>query len=141
MFTMVQKLWLTVVCAVFVTVSFLYFVSLYSYEKLYVDNLKDSLVMEGKRLSAQYDKREGISIFEEKVRAFDQISSSDVLFVSNPRDLSACLPFDVHHHSLISEGDRQALLDGKTVTKIGYEEHFDRNIMGVVIPVLENKKL
>ncbi len=29
----------------------------------------------------------------------------------------------------------------KTVTKIGYEEHFDRNIMGVVIPVLENKKL
>jgi len=46
MFTMVQKLWLTVVCAVFVTVSFLYFVSLYSYEKLYVDNLKDSLVME-----------------------------------------------------------------------------------------------
>lgn len=47
--------------------------------------------------------------------------------------------FDVHHHSLISEGDRQTLLDGKTVTKIGYEEHFDRNIMGVVIPVLENK--
>ncbi|MEK7017580.1 MULTISPECIES: sensor histidine kinase [Bacillus] len=141
MFTMVQKLWLTVVCAVCVTVSFLYFVSLYSYEKLYVDNLKDSLVMEGKRLATQYDKREGVSTFEEKVRAYDQISSSDVLFVYNPRDLSACLPFDVHHHSLISEGDRQALLDGKTVTKIGYEEHFDRNIMGVVIPVLDNKKL
>ncbi|HDR7802865.1 MULTISPECIES: ATP-binding protein [Bacillus] len=141
MFTMVQKLWLTVVCAVCVTVSFLYFVSLYSYEKLYVDNLKTSLVMEGKNLAAQYDKREGISTFEEKVRSFDQISSSDVIFVSNPRDLSACLPFDVHHHSLISEGDRQTLLDGKTVTKIGYEEHFDRNIMGVVIPVLENKKL
>jgi len=138
---MVQKLWLTVVCAVCVTVSFLYFVSLYSYEKLYVDNLKGSLVMEGKNLAAQYDKREGISIFEEKVRSFDQISSSDVLFVSNPRDLSACLPFDVHHPSLISEGDRQTLLDGKTVTKIGYEEHFERNIMGVVIPVLENKKL
>jgi signal transduction histidine kinase len=97
--------------------------------------------MEGKSLAAQYDKREGISTFEEKVRSFDQISSSDVIFVSNPRDLSACLPFDVHHHSLISEGDRQTLLDGKTVTKIGYEEHFDRNIMGVVIPVLENKKL
>lgn len=141
MFTMVQKLWLTVVCAVCVTVSFLYFVSLYSYEKLYVDNLKASLVMEGKVFFAQYDKREGISTFEEKVRSFDQISSSDVIFVSNPRDLSACLPFDVHHHSLISEGDRQTLLDGKTVTKIGYEEHFDRNIMGVVIPVLENKKL
>ncbi len=87
-------------------------------KKLYVDNLK-SFVSNGreKSLAAQYDKREGISTFEEKVRSFDQISSSDVIFVSNPRDLSACLPFDVHHHSLISEGDRQTLLDGKTVTK------------------------
>ncbi|KFM99220.1 sensor histidine kinase [Bacillus clarus] len=141
MFTMVQKLWLTVVCAVCVTVSFLYFVSLYSYEKLYVENLKDSLVMEGKRLVSQYDNHENISVFEEKVQAFDRISSADILFVNNPRDLSACLPFDVHYHSLISEDDRQTLLDGKTVTKVGYEEHFHRNIMGVVIPVLENKKL
>ncbi|MGG3520218.1 ATP-binding protein [Bacillus pseudomycoides] len=141
MFTMVQKLWLTVVCAVCVTVSFLYFVSLYSYEKLYVQNIEDSLVMEGKRLVSQYKKDEGTLAFGEKVQAFDRISSADVLFVSNPRDLSACIPFDVHHHSLISESDRQTLLDGKTVTKVGYEEHFERNIMGVVIPVLEEKKL
>ncbi|MEH7456992.1 ATP-binding protein [Bacillus sp. JJ1127] len=141
MFTMVQKLWLTVVCAVCVTVSFLYFVSLYSYEKLYVQNIEDSLVMEGKRLVSQYDKQEGVSAFEEKVKAFDRIASADILFVSNPRDLSACLPFDVHYHSLISENDRQALLDGKTVTKVGFEEHFQRKIMGVVIPVLEEKKL
>lgn len=33
------------------------------------------------------------------------------------------------------------LLDGKIVIKIGYEEYFDCNIMGVVIFVLENKKL
>ncbi|KEK23573.1 sensor histidine kinase [Bacillus gaemokensis] len=141
MLTMVQKLWLTVVCAVCVTVSFLYFVSLYSYEKLYVQNIEDSLIMEGKRLVSQYNKHEGGLAFEEKVQAFDRISSADILFVSNPRDLSACLPFDVHYHSLISENDRQTLLEGKTVTKIGYEEHFGRNIMGVVIPVLEEKKL
>ncbi|WP_144561427.1 sensor histidine kinase [Bacillus mycoides] len=141
MFTMVQKLWLTVVCAVCVTVSFLYFVSLYSYEKLYVQNIEDSLVTEGNRLVSKYNKYEDVSVFEEKVRAFDGISSADVLFVSNPRDLSACLPFDVHHQSLISENDRQTLLDGKALTKVGYEEHFNRNIMGVVIPVLEGKKL
>ncbi|EOW9526856.1 HAMP domain-containing sensor histidine kinase [Bacillus cytotoxicus] len=141
MFTMVQKLWLTVVCAVCVTVSFLYFVSLYSYEKLYVQNMKDTLIVEGNKLVSQYNKREGISAFEEKVRMFDRVSHADVLFVNNPRDLSACLPFDVHYDSIISEQDRQILLDGKTVTKVGYEEHFNRNIMGVVIPVLEEKKL
>lgn len=141
MLTMVQKLWLTVVCAVCVTVSFLYFVSLYSYEKLYVQNIEDSLTMEGKRLVSQYKKDEDITVFEEKVKTFDSISSADLIFVSNPRDLSACLPFEVHYDSLISENDRQTLLDGKIIKKVGYEERFNRNIMGVVIPVLEGKKL
>ncbi|MEI4830275.1 ATP-binding protein [Bacillus sp. FJAT-53711] len=141
MFTMVQKLWLTVACAVCVTVSFLYFVSLYSYEKLYVQNIEETLKTEGNRLVAQYRADEPVDVFEEKVKSFDKIASADVLFVSNPRDLSACLPFDVHYNSIISENDRQTLLEGNTVTKIGYEEHFHRNIMGIVIPVLDNKKL
>ncbi|ENQ3104876.1 HAMP domain-containing protein [Bacillus sp. 491mf] len=141
MFTMVQKLWLTVACAVCITVSFLYFVSLYSYEKLYVQNIEDTLKAEGNRLVAQYRAGEPVGVFEEKVKSFDKIASADVLFVDNPRDLSACLPFDVHYNSIISENDRQTLLEGKTITKMGYEEHFQRNIMGIVIPVLDNKKL
>ncbi|MDC2864033.1 MULTISPECIES: sensor histidine kinase [unclassified Bacillus (in: firmicutes)] len=141
MFTMVQKLWLTIACAVCITVSFLYFVSLYSYEKLYVQNIEDTLKAEGNRLVAQYRADEPVDVFEERVKSFDKIASADVLFVNNPRDLSACLPFDVHYNSIISEDDRQSLLEGKTITKMGYEEHFKRNIMGVVIPVLDNKKL
>lgn len=141
MFTMVQKLWLTIACAVCLTVSFLYFVSLYSYEKLYVQNIEEMLTREGNRLVFQYNKEEDIEVFEEKVREFSRISSADVLFVSNPRDLSACLPFDVHYNSIISEDDRQTLLDGHTITKVGYEERFHHNIMGVVIPVLDDKKL
>ncbi|CAM4119671.1 histidine kinase [Bacillus manliponensis] len=141
MFTMVQKLWLTIACAVCLTVSFLYFVSLYSYEKLYVQSIGEMLEREGGRLVLQYNKEEDIKVFEEKVRDFSHVSSADVLFVHNPRDLSACLPFDVHYNSIISEDDRQTLLDGHTITKVGYEERFHHNIMGVVIPVLDDKKL
>ncbi|GAA3328537.1 hypothetical protein GCM10020331_072870 [Ectobacillus funiculus] len=64
------------------------------------------------------------------------------MFVSNPRDLSACLPFDVqYNNAIITEEDRQELLNGNTVTKVGFEERFHRQIMGVIIPVLEKKKI
>lgn len=141
MFTMVQKLWLTIACAVCLTVSFLYFISLYSYEKLYVQSTEEMLKSEGNRLVSQYDGEENIEVFEEKVQNFSLISSADVLFVDNPRELSACLPFDVHYNSIISEDDRQTLLDGQTITKVGYEERFHSNIMGVITPVLDNKQL
>ncbi|MFD3447483.1 sensor histidine kinase [Microbacteriaceae bacterium 4G12] len=140
-FSMVQKLWLTISCAVIVTVSFLYFVSLYSYEKLYVQNVEETLKTEGKRLVSEYKGGPNTEEFSQQVERFNKISNAELLFVSNPRDLSACLPFDVHYNSIISEEDRQKLLKGETVTKVGYEARFDRNIMGVVIPVLDQKKL
>jgi two-component system sensor histidine kinase BaeS len=139
--TMVQKLWLTISVAVLVTLALFHFVSLYSYEKLYVQNVEDTLKREGKRLVREYKGGPISEEFKQKVAWYNDVSEAEILFVNNPRDLSACLPFDVHYDSLISEKDRQKLLDGDTVTKIGYEERFGRNIMGVVIPILDGKKL
>ncbi|MFX3623046.1 MAG: sensor histidine kinase [Ectobacillus sp.] len=139
--TMVQKLWLTISSAVIVTVASLYFISLYSYEKLYVQNVEETLTAEGKRLVAQYNSEVPLQDFENQVFAFNKISNAELLFVSNPRDLSACLPFDIQYNPIISEKDRQKLLAGRTIAKTGYEERFERNIMGVVVPVLDGKKL
>lgn len=137
--TMVQKLWLTISCAVLLTVSLLYLISIYSYQKLYVQHIEDTLQTEGRQLVSEY--KGPLPEFEQKVQWFNSISQAELLFVSNPRDLSACLPFDVQYTAIITEEDRQELLDGNTVTKVGYEERFHRQIMGVIIPVLENKKL
>ncbi|MBO9128472.1 HAMP domain-containing sensor histidine kinase [Bacillus sp. 165] len=140
-FTMVQKLWMTIIVVVIITLALFHFVSLYSYEKLYVQNVEETLKKEGKRLVSEYKGGPISDEFKKKVAWYNDISQAEILFVNNPRDLSACLPFDVHHESLISEKDRQMLLDGNTVTKVGYEDRFKRNIMGVVIPVLDGKKL
>jgi len=137
--TMVQKLWLTISCAVLLTVSLLYLISIYSYQKLYVQHIESTLQTEGRQLSSEY--KGSLPDFEQKVQWFNSISQAELLFVSNPRDLSACLPFDVQYTAIITEEDRQELLNGNTVTKIGYEERFHRQIMGVIIPVLEKKKL
>lgn len=137
--TMVQKLWLTISCAVLLTVSLLYLISIYSYQKLYVQHIEDTLQTEGRQLSSEY--KGSLPDFEQKVQWFNSISQAELLFVSNPRDLSACLPFDVQYTAIITEENRQELLNGNTVTKIGYEERFHRQIMGVIIPVLEKKKL
>lgn len=139
--SMVQKLWMTIIAAAIVTVSCLYLVSLYSYERLYVQNVEETLKGEGGRLASQYTRNGGTDDFAKQVKAFASISQANILFVSNPRDLSACLPFDVQYNPIISEEDRQQLLQGKTVAKVGFEPRFQRNVMGVVTPVLDEKKL
>ncbi|MCP8968484.1 sensor histidine kinase [Ectobacillus ponti] len=137
--TMVQKLWLTISLLVAGTLLGVYAVSLYAYEKLYVQTIRDTLIQEGRQLSSHHG--EGEAAFSRRVEEFDAVSEAQVLYVSNPRDLSACLPFDVQYTSIISEADRQRLLAGEVITKTGYEERFRSSIMGVVIPIVEQKKL
>ncbi|UOY92610.1 ATP-binding protein [Ectobacillus sp. JY-23] len=139
--TMVQKLWLTISAVAVITASFLYVVSLYSYEKLYVQNVEGMMVAEGKRLASRYDAKKGSAHFSQQVADFDALSESNIMFVDNPRDLSACLPFEIQYNPIVSEDDRQHLLHGDTITKSGYEPRFDRNITGTVIPVLDEKRL
>jgi two-component system sensor histidine kinase BaeS len=139
--TMVQKLWLTISAVAVITASFLYVVSLYSYEKLYVQNVEEMMVAEGKRLASRYDAKKGSAHFSQQVADFDALSESNIMFVDNPRDLSACLPFEIQYNPIVSEDDRQHLLHGDTITKSGYEPRFDRNITGTVIPVLDEKRL
>ena len=61
--------------------------------------------------------------------------------VNNPRELSACLPFDVDYQTLISEEERQMLLEGKPVEKEGYEPRFGKNIVAAIIPLLDENRL
>lgn len=61
--------------------------------------------------------------------------------VNNPRELSACLPFDIDYQSLIGEEEREELLKGNPIQKSGYEDRFNRKIMAVIIPLLDENRL
>jgi signal transduction histidine kinase len=139
--TLVQKIWLTISVGVILTVSFSYFLSHYFYQKLYVDNVEKTLIEEGKNLASDYHGGPITEQYRKQVEWYNEKSTAEILLVSNPRELSACLPFHIDYDSLINEEDRAKLLKGEVVTKIGFEERFGRQIMGVIVPLLDEQRL
>jgi signal transduction histidine kinase len=139
--TLGQKIWLMISIGVILTVSFSYFLLNYFYQKLYVDKVEQTLLEEGKLLASDYNGGPITDTFRKQVEWYNEKSTAEVLLVNNPRELSACLPFDIDYESLISGDDRSKLLRGDTVTKIGYEKRFHRKIMGVIVPLLDEHRL
>ncbi len=112
-----QKLWLTISAFLVLAVLLLYTVAVYIYENIYISNVEQRLLQEGMNIAAKYEGGALTDSFRDTVSFINDISDTEIVLVNNPRELSACLPFEVDHHSIISEAERQQLLAGKTVTK------------------------
>jgi signal transduction histidine kinase len=113
----------------------------FAYKQLYVSYVRTTLINEGKGLVERYHDIGDSKKFIEFLNSYDKVSNANVLYISNPRDLSACLPYNVHHESFITEDDRETLLQDKVISKTGYEDRFKRNIVGVVVPNLKGENL
>ncbi|MBP0725591.1 HAMP domain-containing protein [Bacillus sp. RG28] len=136
-----QKLWLTICFIVLCTVLFFFLMFQFAYKQLYVSYVQTTLINEGKGLVERYHNLGDNKKFIEFLNSYDKVSNASVLYISNPRDLSACLPYNVHHESFITEDDRETLLKDKVISKTGYVDRFKRNIVGVVVPILKGENL
>nr|WP_255294965.1 ATP-binding protein [Bacillus sp. AFS041924] len=136
-----QKLWLTICLIVICTTIFFFLMFQFAYKQLYVSYVRSTLIQEGTSLVKHYHQANNVNDFSKFVSKFDAVSNANVLFISNPRDLSACIPYNVSHESFITEDDRETLLKGKVITKTGFEKRFKHQIIGVVVPVVKKEKL
>ncbi|RBP87057.1 signal transduction histidine kinase [Cytobacillus firmus] len=139
--SLAKKMWLTVTAAIIITILYSYFLSYLFYEKIYVENVRESLLTEGRSLSSEYKGGPLTEDLREKIDWYNSKAETEVFIVSNPRELSACLPFEIDYQTLIGEEEREELLKGSAVEKLGYEKRFDRKIMGVIIPLLDDNRL
>lgn len=135
------KLWLTIIAAIILSVLFAYSLSQYYYKNLYVKKIKTDLVNEASLLGSDYSGGDISESFVEKVEWFNSKNDSEIFVVSNPRELSACLPFEIDYDTLISEEERELLLAGQPVEKEGYEKRFDKNIVAAIIPLIDENRL
>ncbi|MBQ0140806.1 MAG: HAMP domain-containing histidine kinase [Kurthia sp.] len=135
------KIWLFVLASIAVTVMIMYSLTNYLYERLYVQDAENSMIEVGNKLATMY---EGGKVTDELVADVDRYNSYaniNVFAVRNPRELSACVPFDIDYDTLIGADERQELLKGNIISKQGYEKRFDRQVISVVIPLVENQRL
>ncbi|RSD26235.1 sensor histidine kinase [Mesobacillus subterraneus] len=136
-----KKLWLTVTTTILVTVLYSFLLSYIFYEKLYVDIVEESLIEEGYRLAGDYTGGPLTDELKDRVQWYNEKSESEVFLVSNPKELSACLPYAIDYETLIGKEERDQLLKGEPVIKSGFEERFGRKILAVAIPLLDNSRL
>ncbi|WP_075981988.1 sensor histidine kinase [Bacillus massilinigeriensis] len=136
-----KKLWMTVFASIFITIAFSFLLSNFFYEKLYVEKTENTLLDEGKRIAHNYQGGPLTKDLKEKVEWYNSISDTEIFMVNNPKELSACLPFDIDYQSLIKPEEREQLLDGESIIKTGYEKRFDRKIVATIIPLLDENRL
>lgn len=139
--SLTTKIWLTIILSIFITVVFSYILSNLFYEKLYVEHVEKSMLAEGKRLSLDYEGGVLTDELRKKIEWYNSKNDIEVFVVSNPKELAACLPYETEYATLIGQEERERLLLGETVQKLGFEERFDRKIMAVIIPLLDENRL
>jgi len=139
--SLAKKLWISISAAILITILYSYFLSYFFYEKLYVENIETALLKEGNRLAADYTGGALTDEWKNKMEWYNSKTEAEVFVVNNPKELSACLPFEMETHALIGAEERAQLLAGDAIEKVGYEERFDRKIISVIIPLLDGERL
>lgn len=119
----------------------MYFFADFLYEKFYVEDTKSEMIEIGENLQSMYTGGKVTDEFVEMVEEFNRHANYDVFAVRNPRELSACVPFEIDYNTLIGPNERRILLNGENVTKIGYEERFNREVVSVILPLVDQNRL
>ena len=135
------KIWGITVIFLIIAISFMIVVANFLYEQLYVENVEQSMIEVGIKLQTNYSGGAVTDELIEQIEQFNTYSHFDVFAVRDAKELSACVPFDIDYEALIGPAERQRLINGDTVTKIGYEPRFDRQLISVVIPLTDENRL
>lgn len=139
--SLATKIWMLIVVFVIVTITFMYVLTDFLYERLYVTDSEQAMIEVGSKLQTQYRGGGVTDEFVELVERHNTYSNYHVFAVRNPKELSACVPFEIDYDTLIGSAERQQLLAGEPFAKIGYEPRFGRDIISVVIPLVDENRL
>lgn len=135
------KIWMLLLLFIATTIIFLNIFTNFLYEELYVQHTETAMKVVAENLQRTYDGGAVTNDFIKQTETYNQFSDVEVFTVRNPRELSACLPFDIDYDALIGAEEREQLILGQPVTKRGYEKRFDREVVSVIYPLVDQNRL
>ncbi|WP_144512212.1 cell wall metabolism sensor histidine kinase WalK [Bacillus sp. FJAT-22090] len=135
------KIWMLLLVFIVTTIVFLVVFTNFLYEELYVQHTETSMKEVAESLQRTYKGGPVTNAFIEQTEDYNRFSDVEVFTVRNPRELSACLPFDIDYDTLIGAEERAQLVNGNAVTKRGYEKRFEREVVSVIYPLVDENRL
>lgn len=124
-----------------IAIAFMFVVTNFMYEQLYVRDTEKKMLEVGKKLQTLYTGGDVSEELIELIETHGNFLNYEVFAVRDPKELNACLPFDMDHEAIIGQKERQQLIEGEPVVKIGYEERFGKRVLSVVHPFVEEHRL
>ena len=135
------KIWMLLLLFITTTIVFLVIFTNFLYEELYVQHTEAIMKEVAENLQRTYDGGVVTDDFIKQTEDYNRFSDVEVFTVRNPRELSACLPFDIDYDTLIGAEERVELINGNAITKRGYEKRFDREVVSVIYPLVDENRL
>ncbi|GAK10819.1 cell wall metabolism sensor histidine kinase WalK [Geomicrobium sp. JCM 19039] len=134
------RIWITLI-AVFLLLALLsVYVASYLYERLYVDEHIQSLTESGEELASIYYGYDSESSFLWRVQWTDQSSGADVFYFDQEHPLLEPDSRDNLMIEFFTSDEQNELLSGKTIEIIRTHPSYDQEVLGVVVPLIENEQ-
>lgn len=141
--TLIQKLWITVILSILITILFGFILSRFFYEHLYVDKVENELKGEGEKLAAIYDGGIISNSLKEKIEWYDSINEAEIFLVTDSQELLSTKRKESEKRAAgyITIPERDALLEGKTISRTGYEPRIGKTVTSIIVPLVEQDHL
>ncbi|GAK04357.1 LOW QUALITY PROTEIN: phosphate regulon sensor protein PhoR [Geomicrobium sp. JCM 19037] len=134
------RIWITLI-AVFLMLALLsVYVASYLYERLYVDEQIQSLTESGEELASIYYGYDSESSFLWRVQWTDQSSGADVFYFDQEHPLLEPDSRDNLMIEFFTSDEQNELLSGKNIEIIRTHPSYDQEVLGVVVPLIENEQ-
>ncbi|MBM4761997.1 HAMP domain-containing sensor histidine kinase [Bacillus sp. B15-48] len=139
--SLLKKLWLTITFSVIITIVVSFVFSYLFYEKLYVDRIAEDLYQEGEQLANDYKGGPVSSELKKNIQWYNEKSSTEIFLIKNHSELNDCFLFEINKEPVITQSQLDELLKGNAVSVNGFKEYFNREVIAVFFPLLDQGSL
>ena len=135
--TLRQKTWILITTILVVSLVGVGFLTHYLYERFYMDKQIDLLLARGDLLTELYfDDDDSKEMFLSRVEWMNRCAEANVLFTN---DLQVLLGESEEMNRLITLEESERLLAGQTVEIVRRQFSYEKPIMGVAVPVIDEE--
>ncbi|HSO58288.1 MAG TPA: ATP-binding protein [Paenisporosarcina sp.] len=135
-----QKIILLFIGTIAFSVAFSFLFLHFLYKDLYLDTIRESVEYQGEQTAAHFHYGELSDEIIEKIQWYNIVSEYEVIVVNELEELNTSFPYAIGKESLVATQDMDKLLSGQSLMKEGYVEHFQKEVIGAIYPIVDGEK-
>ncbi|NLI93306.1 MAG: cell wall metabolism sensor histidine kinase WalK [Peptococcaceae bacterium] len=140
--SIVAKLWLSIILLLVVIIAILGIGLFELEENFYYSQVTKNLTYQGEQIADLYSRDPGILKNDEEINRFSQIVNSHIIVLNEKGIVQVCnATTHIQPGEVFQESELSKIFKGEEISKIGYYEHFDTQMLAIGIPVIRNNQV